>query len=333
MPKVSVEGKQTLFFSKNAADQSWRFKEKMVAVIESFFQNRNDLFTFSSTKIRDIVNDLEDLDAAFASIEDPTDFFSFVEVRDRGKKVGRQYIQEVMGKRTSLSIDTCKIVSTKGFTRNAIRLAFKVDIPLRMLLPESNQNIKKWFSPDYIGMESPLVEIAKCSVLARSGDKILEFKADQAKSLENNILVPTENPDKYKVISLSRVFDVDVMRNQKHREDFLANVPMDNKFHKATVSCQYEEPRLYLKVNKTGNDSHEDRILPIAAIVFFLLVSRQSVNAPINHRYKYLDAVTEEKIAEVIVADILVDKQPYYISLIRHSCDGESCQIGGASFR
>jgi len=333
MPKVSVEGKQTLFFSKNAADQSWRFKEKMVAVIESFFQNRNDLFTFSSTKIRDIVNDLEDLDVAFASIEDPTDFFSFVEVRDRGKKVGRQYIQEVMGKRTSLSIDTCKIVSTKGFTRNAIRLASKVDIPLRMLLPESNQNIKKWFSPDYIGMGSPLVEVAKCSVLARSGDKILEFKADQAKSLENNILIPTENPDRYKVISLSRVFDVDVMRNQKHREDFLANVPMDNEFHKSTVSCQYEEPRLYLKVDKTGNDSNEDSVLPIAAIVFFVLVSRQSVNAPINRRYKYLDAVTEEKIAEVIVADILADKQPYYVSLIRHSCDGESCQIGGASFR
>lgn len=333
MPKVSVEGKQTLFFSKNAVDESWRFKEKISAVIESFFQNRDDLFTFSSIKVRDIVNDLEDLDAAFANIEDPNDLFSFIEVRDRGKKVGRQYIQEVMGKRTSLDIETCKIVSTKGFTRNAIRMASEVGIPLRLLLPESKQNIKKWFSPDYIGMQSPLVEIARCSILSRVGNKLQEFESDQAKSLGNNILVPTEDPHRYKIISLSRVFDVDIMRNQKYSEEFLSNVPMDNDFHKATVPYEYEEPRLYLKVEGKSNDENKFNICPIAAIVFFVLVSQQSLHTPITHRYKYLDAVNEEKIAEVIVAETSAKKRPYYISLIRHSCDGQKCQIGGAFFR
>jgi hypothetical protein len=59
----------------------------------------------------------------------------------------------------------------------------------------------------------------------------------------------------------------------------------------------------------------------------------QIVNAPISHGYKYINAVSKEKIAEVIVADFLVKQQPYYISLLRHSCDGQSCQIGGAFFR
>ena len=83
---ISVQGKPTIFFSVNAADEAWRFKEKIVAVIGSFLQGRDDLYTFSSTSVRDIAGDLENLDVAYANIDDPTDLFSFIEVRDREKR-------------------------------------------------------------------------------------------------------------------------------------------------------------------------------------------------------------------------------------------------------
>jgi hypothetical protein len=86
MGEVSVQGKPTIIFSANAGDEAWRFKEKIVAVIGSFLQGRDDLYTFSSTSIRDIANDLENLDVAYATIDDPTDLFSFIEVRDREKR-------------------------------------------------------------------------------------------------------------------------------------------------------------------------------------------------------------------------------------------------------
>lgn len=189
---------------------------------------------------------------AYASMSDPTEYFSFVEVRDRSKKVGRQYIQEIMGKRTSLNIDACKVVSTKGFSRDAIHLAFHQDISLRLLTSETEQNIKRWFKPDVIQVEYPLSEIVKCSILARIGNKIYEFKAGREKVLENNILVFTKEPHRYRVISLSRIFNADVMHNPERRDKLCASIPADRMFHKAPpVAIQYKPARLYLRVEKT----------------------------------------------------------------------------------
>lgn len=335
MPKITVEGKPTLFFSTNDVDKSWRLKEKVIAVVESYLQGLDDLYVFSSIKLPNVVGDPTEVDGAFSNIPDPTESFRFVQVRDRADTEGRPWIEQVMGQRRSLGIDAVTVASTEQFSRYAIRLASRENIRLRLLHPETDENIKKWYKPDSIGVESPLVEIVTCSVLARIGDRIEEFKADRVKTLENNILVPAAEPHKYKVISLSRVFDVDVMQNQKHREGFLAEVPQDGVFHKATVPYQYEQPRLYLRVEGVPSVVAGDRgnIFPIGGIVFFVVVNRQFLNAPITHRYKYLDAVSKEKIAEVIVAEAEIEYQCHYICLVRHSCDDETSQLGGALFR
>jgi len=242
LPKKTIEGKPTLFFSANAADKSWRLTEKIVALIESFLQGLDELFTLSSARIRDIAGDLEDVDVAYASIADPMDFFSFVEVRDRRRKVGRQYIQEVMGKRKSLGIDSCVVVSTIGFTRNAIRLACRpeVNIPLRLLHPETEENVRKWYRADFIGAW-PLVQIVKWHVEGTKIGTIQESEADRVKTSENNILAPTREPQTYRVVPLSRVFDVEVMQHRELRDEFLAKVPEDGAFHEVPVPLQYEK--------------------------------------------------------------------------------------------
>lgn len=333
MLKILVEGKQTLFFSDNAANKQWRFKEKITALIESNLQDQANLLTFSSMEVRDIAKDIEELDIAYVNKDDPTDIFSFIEVRDRSEKIGRQYIQEIIGKRISLGIDACKIISTKGFTRNAIRLANKVGIPLRLFLPESERNIKKWFSLDYIGMQSPMVSIVRCSILARVGDQIQKFESDQTRSLESNVLVSTENPGKYKITSLARVFDTHVMQNQIRREEVLSNVPLDNDLHQVFCGIEYEEPRLYLDVQESGNESDRNNICPITGLVFMIQVNRQLLQAPIVDRYKYLDATSEEMIAEGIVAETLINELPHYISLTRYPCDGGNFRLAGGFFR
>ena len=67
MPEIIIKGKSQLFFSDNDPEKTWRLKEKIVAVVESHIQSRDDLYTFSSQRIRNAVGDLEDVDVAFTN--------------------------------------------------------------------------------------------------------------------------------------------------------------------------------------------------------------------------------------------------------------------------
>ncbi len=336
MPEVTIEGKPRLYFSTNASDKSWRFKEKIVAVIESYFQNLDDLYVFSSKKIQNIVNDPEEIDVAFANISDPTSIFEFVQVRDRQNTEGRPWVEQLLGQRASLGIEAGGImVSTGKFSQNAIRLASKKNIRLRLLLPESEENIKVWYEPNTIGVQSPIVEIDHCSVLAGVDNRILEFKTDERKSIENNILVPTTEKNKYRIISLARVFDVDVMGNNKRQKEFLAKIPINTEFHKATLVIQYKRPRLYLKVNPPyiTVSGEPKEILPIVGIVFFVRANHQALNFPIAYRYKYVDAINNTCIGQAIIAEDYLDDQEFYICLLRHNIVGDNRNIGGAFFK
>ncbi len=334
MPRVTTEGKPRIFFSENVPDKPWRLKEKIVAVIESYFQGFDDLYTFSSTKLRNIVGDSEEVDVAFASVMDPRSIFEFVQIQDRKNTGGRPWVEQVLGQRSSLGINAGIMVSTAHFSKFAIRLAKSNNIPLRLLLDETDVKIKAWYKPNTIGMQSPIVEIDHCSILVKINGRILEFKADESKSLGNNILVPTTEKHNYRVISLSRVFDVDVMRNETRQEDFLSKIPIDVAFHKATVAIQYEQPRLYLKAKIHKSDTgNSEEILPISGIVFFVKANHHFFNVPISHRYKYIDAINQECIAQAIVAEIDLENQRYYICLVRHNIVGDNRNIGGAFFR
>lgn len=334
MPKSIMRGEPTLFFSTNQADKSWRLKEKIIAIIESYLQDREDVFTYSSTKIKDIIGQLEEVDVAYTSISDPMSFFSFIEVRDRSNNVGRPYIQEIMGKKTSLNIDKCRVVSTKGFSPNAILLASRQNIPLRLLLPESKQNIKRWFKPDFFQVEYPAFKIIKCSVLVTKDNKTIEFKGGIKKILENNILVRTNKLHEYNVISISRVFNVDVMQNPERKEKAFANIPADGKYQKATIAIIYESPRLYLKAELPQTDTGKTKnfILPVKSIVFFTLLRRPVTCAKVSYQYKYLDAINNEKIGELIIGSFKIENKTHYICLLRYNCDAETCQLGGAFF-
>lgn len=325
MPKITIEGKPRVFFSPSDADKSWRLTEKIVAVVESYLQPLEDLYIFSSKKIANVVGDLTEVDVAYSSISDPTEFLNFVEVRDRADTEGRPWVEQVMGRMAALGIDAATMVSTEEFSPYAIRLAPTQNIALRLLHPETEENIRKWYKADSFGMEHPLVEIVECRVVARMGDRFQEFKADRARSLENNMLVLTKEPHTYRVVCLSRVFDVEVMLHQRRHDEFLSQVPRDGVFHKALVGIEYEKARLFLRFR--------GGIFPITHIVFSVMAIRQFVDMPITHRYKYLDGVTKQKIAEAVVHEAEIQHQRHYMCLVRYSWADETFQLGGVFFR
>jgi hypothetical protein len=142
MPEITIEGKPQLFFSANASDKPWRLVERIVAVIESFFQDKDDVYTYSPAHIANVVGDPTEVDVAYSYVPDPRDAFQFVQVRDRNDIQGRPWVEQVLGQQQSLDISNSTMVSTEPFSGNAIRLAKEKSINLRVLLPETEENIR-----------------------------------------------------------------------------------------------------------------------------------------------------------------------------------------------
>src|SRR5262245_56901586 len=123
MPSVTAKGKPGVFLATSHSDKEWRLQEQLVALFESNLCDSESAITFSPMDVPDVIGSTENVDVVFAAAKNTTSYLSFVEVRDRSTKVGRQYVQEIIGKRKSVAIPDCAIVSTAGFTKDAMRLA------------------------------------------------------------------------------------------------------------------------------------------------------------------------------------------------------------------
>jgi hypothetical protein len=334
MPEIDIEGKPQLFFSSNNSDKPWRLIEKIVAIVESYFQN-TDVYTFSSIRIPNVVGDPTEVDIAYSSVPNPTDIYRFVQVRDRHETQGRPWIEQILGQQQSLDIHNATMVSTEPFSGTAVRLAKGKNINLRLLLPETEGNIKQWYKPDSIGVHRPLSRIVRAVIVAKSGERFGRFDADATKSTENNILVKTQQPGQYKVVSIARVFDVEVMRDSARSAELLRQVPLDLNFHKAVVGIEYQNPHLFLKViePKETDQSKREQLCPITGMTFVAEVSKQVTNHPISYRYKYMNALKNTCIAQTVVSRANLTNQESYICLVRHHIDADKWSLGGAFFQ
>jgi len=335
MPKATSEGKPTLFFSANNKDKQWRIKEKFTAVIESSLQNLENFYTYSSINIPNVIGDLEELDVAFSRIDNPKEIFQFIQIRDRNQTEGRPWIQQIIGQQHTLGINAGIAVSTKKFSKYAINIAPKFSIDLRLIHPENTKEIKKWFKPDYIGLHKPVSKIEMCSILISSENKIIELKANKKKINESNVFVHTNDTKDYQLISLNRVFNVDVLNNKKQCDSLFEKIPFDLNFHKTTVAIEYKEPRLFVTLNQNSKKGFNitEKLSPIRAIVFFIKASNRTLKATIKHQYKYIDATNGSVLAHMIAGEVNINDEINYISLVRHSCNQELCKIGGSFFQ
>jgi hypothetical protein len=335
MPSVTAEPKSTIFFSVNASDNSWRFIEKVVAIIELQFQGRDNLDTYSSKKINNIVGDTEELDVVYSDISDPSSVFNFVQVRDRDEIEGRPWVQQILGQRATLGINAGILVSTSSFSKPAIRSAQQAGIPLRVLQNETRENTIKWFTPDTVGVFFHSAIVDHCSIVVNHNNNNFEFRADKPKCSDNNILVSTTIQDEYNMISLNKVFDVDVTQNNPKYTELFEKIPKDGIVHNTTAVANYSEPHLFLKVNPSEPDKEfqPQEIVPISAIVFYIQIVKQMIDAPITKRYKYVDAINDKCIAQAIVAETKIDNQTNYLCLVKHRYDGEKQYLNMVVFQ
>lgn len=85
----------------------------------------------ANDKIRDIhSNRLRQVDISIRLKDGPSEFLGIVEVRDRSRPVGEEYIEQVSSKRQSVAADAAFIVSSSGFYAAAIEKAKALNIRL-----------------------------------------------------------------------------------------------------------------------------------------------------------------------------------------------------------
>jgi hypothetical protein len=330
MPTVSAVGKPTVFFSAHHSDKQWRQKEKVVAIIESSLQGIEEPLTFSPAHVQDIIGATEEVDVAFGTSIDPLKPFSFVEVRDRNANVRRPYIQQVKGKRDSLGIERSLVVSTKGFSPNALKLAQSFDIPTRLLLPTSKESIHKWFIPNFMELRGPIFNIVHYSAAATRDDVAYKFEDDKNAF---TLLTPRGNGGTLVVVDYRTVFNVDFRNNETYRagvSDHLASVPDDGLFHRLEpIVLRYLDRRLYL-VEGVPNPEIDQPVFQVEALVFFVEVSTY-LRADIGECYQYLNPANNEVIAEAFLSSFEVGEESLQFCLVRTFGD-DTDRITGCLF-
>src|SRR5687768_11293950 len=114
MSQLTLVAKQQLFFSSNHADENWRLKEKLVALVESYLRGTSDCLTFSPAFPKNSAGDEVEVDAAYSIVSKPDDLFEFVQVRDRDGAQGRPWIEQVLGQKQSLKFGSPICASCDG---------------------------------------------------------------------------------------------------------------------------------------------------------------------------------------------------------------------------
>lgn len=322
MPTISTTAKPRLFFADSSKNKEWRLVEKVVALIESYFQGRDDIFTFSPSRVRNVVGDLEELDVTFAAIDDPTTAFEFVQVRDRDQVEGRPWVQQILGQRESQNLRGGTMVSTTGFAETAIRLAAQQNIHLRLLLPEEAVN-QRWVQHDALRLKVTELTIHKGLLTVRDGQADRYFEAESAKCDAPLVLAPKNDCGEYLLVSLRQILEADLLRQR--RDEIASKSKGSHEAGKIQVGITYGNPHLRVDVN--------GRICDITEIQFLISMHCKSHAYPITHRYKYLDAITRIALAEAVMAQIAQGESISYYCLIMMPNPDGSMQIGGGYFR
>ena len=320
MVTVTTSGRPLLLFSANDTDKEWRLKEKIVAVIESYLQPVSDPYTFSSINLPNAIESTEQVDVVHSITDDPRSAFSFAEVRDQGRKVGRPYIQQVMGKIRTLGVEQCTVASTRGFSRDAIRLATREGINVRALV-KSAPDQEPWFAANAFTVRNRYARLDHATVLTSLDNKVRKVEVDG----HGTLYAIGNQRDAFRPVPISRVLDADVLEKPGTREDVWSKVTDDKGAERFNIGVTYEKPRLLVHL--------EGALRPVGGIMFFAEIGIATSDAPISEAFRYVDATNEALIARLVLARFTLDGAEHYICRVRHSFVGEQCKEGGALFR
>lgn len=333
MPNAIVQGRQQLFFGSNAADEDWRFKEKVTAILELDLQDRDDVFAISPVRARNTVGDLEELDVGFVQIDEPEKLFKFVQVRDRKGSQGRPWIQQILGQQDTVGISESIMVSTSSFTENVVRLAADKNVPLRLLHPLDEQTSFKWY-PNQMHIQPIAIELCHCNIALDHSDGPQKYEVPVEKLDKPIIGIRTHDlTDEVRLISPRQWLNLDVINHGDHKAEFEnahKSIAADGKPHKMPgVTVEYRTPKPIRWVY--GHNDGDP--LAVLGVGFYIQCTKMQLLSPFNRKFSYIDGVSGDELAQIVIGAVKIQEMDYYAALVRHSCNEDTCKIGGSLFR
>jgi hypothetical protein len=225
-----AQEKPNLYLSANDNNKDWRMTEILVAITESIIQG-DDVFTVSSTSMKDVIGCPEQVDVIQIKNIDPKKYSNFIEVRDRGSNVSRNYVQEIMGKRKSTNIQECKIVSTFGFAQPAKKLAAHENIDLRLFELDTTALDQYWFKADFTELHLKQTKMDKCFLHVKTDNKYEILISESPEVQEKLVVIFNDNKSPEVAIPIMDIFNREI-ENWKEADKFLfGQIPSDGQFH------------------------------------------------------------------------------------------------------
>lgn len=261
-------------------------------------------------KIRDNhSNHLRQIDISIRMKDGPTNFLGIVEVRDRSRPVGEDYIEQISAKRESVGADAAFIVSSSGFYEAAIEKARSLNIRLFtyeeavasnwmqcLQLNEITNIVRKW--------DNVLI-----TFLDPSTDRIINPHQSIADSIRENIaalVFMTEQSEPKRSVP-----DIVSMAINQNIENLFGGITVGNRQRKrAFVNLQtpQNESPLFFR-DSTGVLRKLERFCFEAD--FWIEVQRSPVFLS-----RYSNAGTGEALAEIASTTIEAWGKPHKLDLI-----------------
>jgi hypothetical protein len=326
-----AQEKPNLYLSANDKDEDWRMTEILVAITESFIQG-DDVITISSTKMNDVINYPEQMDVMQFRRIDPNTYINFVEVRDRGSKVSRNYVQEIIGKRKSTVIQECKIVSTFGFTQPAMKLAEHENIELRLFKLDRGPLGQYWFRANSTNLHLKQTRLDRCFLHAKVDDKKDEYKILVSEVPEVNekvVLIFNENDVPDFAISIIDIFNQEIRKWKEADHVLFSQIPPDGQFHPIDkpINLVNIPSRIHVKVEE-GSFGY----VPVHGIKFNVSSKINAFASKLIARYDYTDPIYEKLIAQCILFIFEVGEKNYYQVFVRANFGDNSAKFGCVFF-
>lgn len=308
MPTRTFEASRpSIFMSPEGGDAHWRLMEKLAAIFELQVNPKpDDVFTFSSAQVPDCISSSEQVDAAYSYVPDPTRFFSFLEVRDRTSNIGRGYIQEVIGKRKSLGVDDCCVVSTKGFAPDALRLAEHEGIRVRSIEAAGNRGSEFFGLQEFVVHQTaPDIQSCRVFVLDDERQRTGTFTIPGAEVFQRGVIVVTPEGGRLQV-PLEALLDRVLASGGWHQLEEAGGEP---------ISLGFKLTGPGLKLVYTEKGTGLSRELDIMAVSYVVKSSVGEVRLPRGETYYYRDALSGELLAEAVL--FMASRQRTAVCMVR----------------
>jgi len=334
MPTITTRGRQQIFFGSNDSEKEWRFKEKITAVLELELHGRDDIYVRSPANVRNTAGDLEELDAVFVEVDGPEEYFEFVQVRDRVGTQGRPWLQQILGQKDTVDISNAIAVSTSAFAGTVVGLAKDRNVKLRLLHPLNEETSFKWY-PDQMQINISDTKLCHCIVAMDTTDGIKKYEVPTEKIDKQIVGIPLDDvSESIRLIAPWQWLNIDVFNNDNYKkeiEDAYKEIESDGEYHEMpSIKLEYKTSKPTRWIYDYNNENREHQAIVGAG--FYVKCKKYHVVVFFDRKFSYIDAISGNEIAQIVLGEFKDKNMSHYAALIRHSCTEENYKVGSALF-